>query len=511
MTVIQSNRSLRGDELDIDYSETVSETGQGSARDEWTTPPAGAPPQVWGPQVLMNEYAGGAPLFVPQQESGGPRFQASSSGDGASQNSGGSDDEERGLTPHAGPVQDYFFPQGSRHSEWMGRSIETLILGHQTVAPILCLPEDEDMNNDPSQDMWGATRRRSTVSTMGSEFGHRSSLGTMGSRRGSLVGGGNMHGGTLANYYNRRRQATADGAGYERSTVNRRGSAASSRRGSTSGGPSYRRRLSMSRGGDGEEHRPSGHGGPNVLFSMLGREVTGMPHSRNPMPAAHRLRSIGGHTLFTALDRPAGGMCSEVAFLSEVIDSGDWAEAQTVISRIAPRLIGDPSATAHAPGGGREPAIADPNLPPSASPYYAGGGRLGLERDAFVLSGGVDVLIRIFKEPSFVGAEMALTYDARDLSEELVATRLAPCWNEVLASLRELVYAIPSLVENDDIFDNGEFLPFLFTLLSHDSCFDGAAALIEEILSLQSHSPPQPPPDGDNLENAAPKILWARK
>ena len=98
---------------------------------------------------------------------------------------------------------------------------------------------------------------------------------------------------------------------------------------------------------------------------------------------------------------------------------------------------------------------------------------------------------------------MARTYDARDLSEELVATRLAPCWNEALASLRELVYAIPALVENDIIFDNGEFVPFLFTLLSHDSCFDGAAALIEEILSLQSHSPPQPVPEGDNFADAS--------
>jgi hypothetical protein len=52
------------------------------------------------------------------------------------------------------------------------------------------------------------------------------------------------------------------------------------------------------------------------------------------------------------------------------------------------------------------------------------------------------------------------------------------------------------LVENRTIFDEEEFLPFLFTLLSHDSCFDGAAALIEEILSLQSHSLPQPHPEG---------------
>jgi hypothetical protein len=191
-------------------------------------------------------------------------------------------------------------------------------------------------------------------------------------------------------------------------------------------------------------------------------------------------------------------MCAEVAFLKEVIDSGDWAETQTVISRISPRLIGDPTAMMHS-GMDRGATIEDPNLPPTASRFYAGGGRLGLERDAFVLAGGVDILIRVFREPSFVGAEMAATYDARDLSEELVTTRLALCWNESLACLRELVYAIPSLVENEVIFDGGEYLPFLFTLLYHEPCFDGAAALIEEILSLQSHSPPPPAPEDDDI------------
>ena len=391
-----------------------------------------------------------------------------------------------------------FFPHGSRYNEWMGRSVETLILGYGAVAPILCLPEDEDDRGE-DYSTWGQTRRRSTVSTLGSELGRRSSLGSIAnSRRGSLVGGGNMHGGTLANYYSRRRTTNDSGnsrRGSNQSAV--RGS--SNRRGSASHGPTYRRRLSMSRSMSGDsgndESRPgAANGGPNIALSLLARETTGRLTSRNFQPAAHRLRDMGGNALFGNLDRPAGGMCSEVAFLSEVIDSGDWAETQTVVSRISPRLIGDPSAAANGPPNS---ALNDPNLPPTASPYYGGGGRLGLERDAFVLAGGVEVLIRVFREPSFVGAEMARTYDARDLSEELVANRLAPCWNEALASLRELVYAIPSLVENEIIFDDGEFVPFLFTLLSHDSCFDGAAALVEEILSLQSHSPPQAALDAD--------------
>lgn len=43
----------------------------------------------------------------------------------------------------------------------------------------------------------------------------------------------------------------------------------------------------------------------------------------------------------------------------------------------------------------------------------AGGGRLGLERDAFVLAGGVEVM---FREKGFVGFEKAASFAARDLS-----------------------------------------------------------------------------------------------
>ncbi|KAL3921010.1 MAG: hypothetical protein SGILL_002977 [Bacillariaceae sp.] len=423
-----------------------------------------------------------------------------------------------------------FFPQGSPQFEWMGRSLETLLLnyGHQQVAPILCLPEDEDKEDgDTAYATWGgATRRRSTVSTLGSGCEYRNSMGSMGGagggRRGSFFGSSNngrrRHGGTSANYYNNRRRGGGDpsdarrgsnnsggggggvGMGSRRGSMTGGGAGPANRRGSASHGPSYRQHRRMSNISRSNSHdsedvargviaRPGG-GGPNVALSLLARETTGRLTRLNPTPETNRLKSLGGYVLFDRLDRPAAGMCSELAFLVELIERGDWSETQTVISRIAPRLIGDPSAATMHDHSHRSPVDNDPNLPPTAPKFYAGGGRVGLERDAFVLAGGVDVLIRVFREPSFVGAEMARTYDARDLMEELVATRLAPCWNEILACIRELAYAIPSLVESQAISDNDEFLPFLFTLLSHDSCFDGAAALIEEILSLQSHSQP---------------------
>ncbi|VEU33346.1 unnamed protein product [Pseudo-nitzschia multistriata] len=268
---------------------------------------------------------------------------------------------------------------------------------------------------------------------------------------------------------------------------------------------------------------PSAQGGPlrgpSVSLALLARET----HGRRPAPhapASDRLRSLGGSALYGRLDGPSAGMCSEVAVLEEAIDERDWAATQAVVSRISPRLIGDPS-SAH-PGAGVSGPEADPSLPPTAPRFYAGGGRIGLERDAFVLSGGIGVLVRVFREPAFVGEPMARSFDARDLiggrtsrgrgkaargppsAMDAAATntyhRLGNCWNEALACLRELVYSVPSLLETERVFcDEGEgFLPFLFSLLSHDPFFDGAATLIEEVLCLQSS--PQPAPQQHQQE-----------
>lgn len=386
-----------------------------------------------------------------------------------------------------------FFPQVSRNHEWMGRSIESLLLGHVARAPVLQLAETQEEAEEAAE--FYAARRRSTASTFGGGPAYarrRSSQGSFpGGRRGSLsLSGG--HGGTLANYHSRRRPVPTD---VDRTySSDRQG-----RRGSTSHTPMYRRRSSMAASGSvtgagttspSDEANPSrGSGskaGPNVTLTLMARESTGKSLFPRNIPNTQCLRSMGGHALYCKLDKPADGIATEVAFLAAAIDSGDWSETQTIVSRLSPRIIGDPMALSN-----DRPAIDDPNLPPTAHRFYAGGGRVGLERDAFVQAGGVEVLLRVFREKSFVGQEMAHSYDARDLSPEIVASRLAPCWNETMACLRELVFSIPSLVDDGKVSDSDEFLPFLFTLLSHDSCFDSAAALIEEMLAILSQSPQQ--------------------
>jgi hypothetical protein len=394
-------------------------------------------------------------------------------------------------------TDDFYVPADSL---WMGRSIETLLLGFVSVAPILRLQDEthsasfgdyqhqqqnhvDDYNNNAAD--FSASRRRSTASTFGGFGRRRSSQGSFpDGRRGSLSLSGNNgqgHGGTLAVYYRRRGQPTS-----QMEVVDRQG-----RRGSASHTPMFRRRSSMAAsggsGGDDEgaaSSMTSKHAGPNACLSIMGRESTGKSLFSRGMSVTESLRAIGGHTLYSRVDKPAAGIVNEVAFLAAAIDSGDWAETQAVITRLAPRLLGDPM-------GLHNGAAMDPNLPPTAPKFYAGGGRVGLERDAFVLADGMAFIIKVFWEKSFVGQEMAQSLDARDLSSEIVATRLAPCWNEALAILRELVFSIPSLVTCSRI-DGGKFLPFLFTLLVHDSTFDAAAALIEEILAILSQSPQQP-------------------
>lgn len=382
-----------------------------------------------------------------------------------------------------------FFPPVARDFEWMGRSIESLILGHAVArAPILQLLDDEASDDGGNNSYYEFDlRRRSTSSTFGGAR-RRSTAGSyQSSRRCSLSLSGHLQGGTMANYYNNRNshQAFRRPSDVDRSVASER----QGRRSSTANGPQHRRRSSMAstsvasiNANDADETSRRKRGGPNVLFNIMARESTGWSVFPRGIPECQRLRLMGGSSLFGALDKPADGMATEVAYLAAAIDLGDWVETHAIMSRLVVRLVGDPSIASPTS------TSQDPNLPRTSHRFYAGGGRIGLERDAFVLAGGVQVVIRMFREKSFVGQEMAQTYDARYLTESIVSARFASCWNEALASLRELVYVLPSLVESRAILDDGGFLPFLFTLLSHESCFDGAAALIEEILSFMSQT-----------------------
>lgn len=302
--------------------------------------------------------------------------------------------------------EEEFQPTLSQDHEWMGRSIETLILGSELPTSMLAVEDDID----------GISTRIS----------------------------------------NARISARLNNPIHDSSTVRRNA---------------------------GSSHSQDSSNGPNVCLSLIAREITGR-NSRPHETAAGRLRKMGGASLLQRVDNPAGGIVSELALLERALQQGEWSELCHLVSGLTPRLVGDPS------------------LPRSST---ANSGRLSIERQAFVVGGGVELYLRIFRETARDDNHSTTEFqeqeqrwmDARDLSPSLVANKLANCWNEVLASLRELVYDLPVLVENQSIFDHGRFVPFLFTLLSHETCFDTAATLIEEILSLQSHSPPPPIPSDE--------------
>lgn len=240
--------------------------------------------------------------------------------------------------------------------------------------------------------------------------------------------------------------------------------------------------------------------GPNPVMSLLARETTGkLPGGMNKrLPILHRLQKLTGPSLYNTINTSSSEIGTEVILLRNAIDAGNWAKTTTIISRLAPRLSGDQNSmrggggsTTNSNSGRTAMGRDEPPLPPNTSQFYAGGSRIGLERDIFVHAGGIQLLIRLFSDPAIVGGRSILqSNDARTLDTQLVSIKLADCWKETLVCLRELAYAIPELVdEESDLLDGGKFLPFLFTLLSHSSCFDYTASLIEEVLSIQSQGP----------------------
>ena len=78
-----------------------------------------------------------------------------------------------------------FYPPLSQNHEWMGRSIETLMLGYGSSAPVLALPEEEDAQPTNSKSVGGSTRRTSICSLEVERSPHRAA------RRSSLSRGAN--------------------------------------------------------------------------------------------------------------------------------------------------------------------------------------------------------------------------------------------------------------------------------------------------------------------------------
>lgn len=98
-----------------------------------------------------------------------------------------------------------------------------------------------------------------------------------------------------------------------------------------------------------------------------------------------------------------------------------------------------------------------------------------LQREFFILFGGVKLLCQLFGPP----------FGARDARNISLVSGKSEVWNEVLIILREIAIAIPSIAER--VFENRDIVLF-FTLLNHHSMFDNAMNLLEEILAARDET-----------------------
>ncbi len=97
-----------------------------------------------------------------------------------------------------------------------------------------------------------------------------------------------------------------------------------------------------------------------------------------------------------------------------------------------------------------------------------------LAREAFVLLGGPELLIKLFCKP-------LSPKDPRYLSSHEISERVR-MWNMALLALRELSYMDPALASR---LASKDFIHFLLSLMSISFVFDNAVALVEEVLATQ--------------------------
>jgi Trpc4-associated protein len=98
-----------------------------------------------------------------------------------------------------------------------------------------------------------------------------------------------------------------------------------------------------------------------------------------------------------------------------------------------------------------------------------------LEREFFVLYGGVRLLFQLFASP----------YGEPNSRRTALYSGKHEVWNEVLVILREVAIAIPTISEK--IFENSDIV-FLFSLLHHQAMFDNTMNLLEEILASRDET-----------------------
>lgn len=183
----------------------------------------------------------------------------------------------------------------------------------------------------------------------------------------------------------------------------------------------------------------------NVVDYMSLRQLGRARYSADTVPDFVRRR----------VDEAYDNMHGLVINLRTAIDRADWIEISSVIGNMLTKLLDVPRS------GGR-----------GASDEVTSN-----DRETFIALGGMH-LLRRFLEPPLSPA------DARSIPKSNIKAR-TELWNEVLVLLREICFSTPQLA--DQLFGRNH-LTFLFTLLSHQSVFDNAVHLIEEILAVRDET-----------------------
>jgi hypothetical protein len=199
----------------------------------------------------------------------------------------------------------------------------------------------------------------------------------------------------------------------------------------------------------------------NVVYSVFQKELLG-PRSARGLGAFSRAFST------QKLDSSLEGVPELVSRLAAALKRECFVTIARCVSACVRKLVD---------------SFGTP-LQPTANQQEHGHGHAGhhhehrikrLDREAFVLLGGVELLIQVFRPP-------LAPLDARDMSANEVAN-IADMWNEALVTLRELSFTEPTLGTR---LATQELLTFLFTLMAHQPLFDNAVGLIEEVLAVHS-------------------------